>query len=105
KTSRGSSMFSFGGSKSKSSSQSTSEAEGYSTGQSISGSSSISDAFSTSSGISRTTQSVYGDEFMRMLYGGATGATMRAATLAPQFAESARALFTGGTRFLDQLGG
>lgn len=98
-------MFSFGGSKSKSTSQSTSEAEGYSTGRSVSGSSSISDALATSRGISRSTQSVYGDEFMRMLYGGATGATMRAATLAPQFAESARALFTGGTRFLEQLGG
>src|SRR5690606_12218018 len=98
-------LFSFGGSKSRSSSQSTAEAEGYSTGRSVSGSTSISDALSTSRGISRSTQSVYGDEFLRMLYGGATGATMRAATLAPQFAESARALFTGGTQFLDQLSG
>ena len=98
-------IFSFGGSKSRSSSQSISEAGGYSTGRSISGSSSISDALSTSRGISRSTQSVYADEFLRMLYGGATGATMRAASLAPQFAESARALFTGGTQFLDQLRG
>lgn len=98
-------IFSFGGSKSRSSSQSISEAGGYSTGRSISGSSSISDALSTSRGISRSTQSVYADEFLRLLYGGATGATMRAASLAPQFAESARALFTGGTQFLDQLRG
>jgi len=96
-------LFSFGGS--KSSSRSFSEAEGYSIGRSVSGSTSISDALSTSRGISRSTQSVYADEFLRLLYGGATGATMRAASLAPQFAESARALFTGGMQFLDQLRG
>lgn len=98
-------IFSFGGTKSRSSSQSISEAGGYSTGRSVSGSSSISDALSTSRGVSRSTQSVYADEFLRLLYGGATGATMRAASLAPQFAESARALFTGGMQFLDQLRG
>lgn len=98
-------IFNFGGTKSRSSSQSISEAGGYSTGRSVSGSSSISDALSTSRGVSRSTQSVYADEFLRLLYGGATGATMRAASLAPQFAESARALFTGGTQFLDQLRG
>src|SRR5690606_40238793 len=98
-------IFSFGGSKSRSSSQSISEAGGYSTGRSVSGLTSSSDALYTGGGISRSTQSVYADEFLRMLYGGATGATMRAAALAPQFAESARALFTGGIQFLDQLRG
>lgn len=96
-------IFNFGGSKSKQ--QSTSESRGYSIGSSEQGSTSFSDALSSSYGYSGSTQSVYGDEFLRNLYGGASNAAMRAAANTGGLAESARSLFTGGTRFLEQLQG
>lgn len=96
-------IFSFGSSRSKSTS--TSESEGFSRGGSLSGSTSFSDALSRSRGVSGSSQSVFAEDFLQQLYGGATNAAMRAAGMAPGLSGSARALFTGGTRFLEQLGG
>lgn len=96
-------LFDFGGSKTQS--QSTSFQEGSSTGRSLQTAEAFSDQLATSRGVSGSTQRVFGEDFLRQLYGGATNAAMRAAELSPNLAGSARALFTGGTQFLEQLQG
>lgn len=78
-------MFSFGSSKSSSSSY------GYSN--------SFSDSLSEA--VSR--DRVAFEDVFAQLYGGATGAAGRAAELVPMFQGQAAELYTGGMRFLDQL--
>lgn len=64
---------------------------------------SVSDA--VSGGQSTSTQDIaFRDLFARM-YGGATGAAATAAANAPELMGAARQLFTGGTQFLQGLGG
>jgi hypothetical protein len=92
-------MFNFGGSKSKTESSSLGLGYGYS------GSSSASDSFSrsrsVSGGASRSGESVAFADMFAKLYGGAGDAAGRASPVN----EQAGMLFSGGTGFLDELGG
>lgn len=89
--------------KSKSSSQQSSDSYGYNTSESqdLSQSSSM----SVSGGASGTSQDVFAADLFRRLYGGAEGAAGSALMSAPELTSAARQLFTGGSQFLQGLGG
>jgi hypothetical protein len=88
---------SIGGSKQTSSSQSTSDAYGYSGSQS--------QQLSRGSSQSATTQGIAFEDLFAKLYGGASTAAEGAIANAGELGGAARQLFTGGTGFLEQLGG
>lgn len=94
-------LFGFG--KSKSSSQSQSESLGL--GYGYSGSESLSDSLSRARSGGQSTQGIAFEELFRQLFGNATGATQRAAELAPALTGQAAQLFGAGTSFLDSLTG
>lgn len=52
-----------------------------------------------------STQEIAFQDLFQQLYGGATGAASKAVAQAPELASAARQLFTGGTRFLEDIGG
>lgn len=64
-----------------------------------------SSALSASGGQSRTVQDVFGADFFQRLFGGASDAANNALLQAPELTSAARQLFTGGTQFLQSLGG
>jgi hypothetical protein len=96
-------LFNIGGSKQSSSSVSTEDSYGYQGSQS----SSLAQALSRSraGGQSTSGQSIAFSDLFAQLYGNASGAAATMATAAPGFAEDARALFTGGSQFLQGLAG
>lgn len=89
--------------RSNSSSTQQSDAYGYNTSQSqdLSQASSL----SQSGGAASTTQDVFGADFFKQLFSGATGAANSALINAPELSSAARQLFTGGSQFLQSLGG
>lgn len=91
-----------GRSKSASNTQSDASSYGYSGSNSSDVSQSIQNA--VSGGQSNTTQSVFDQDVYSMMHGGAVGAAGRASVQAPQLAEAARTLFTGGSDFLSNMG-
>lgn len=95
------SLFNLGGSKSRSSSQS--QSYGYS--GSVSSDISRSLQESLAGGQSSTTQGIAFSDIFSQLYGGASNAANRASLEAPMLADTARQLFTGGSKFLEGLGG
>lgn len=90
-----------GGGKSSSSSRQGSESSSSSYGVSGDVSSSISNA--VSGGISE--QNVFGSDIFSQLFGNASGAAGRVAANAPQLMQVAQQLFSGGSQFLQGLGG
>lgn len=58
-----------------------------------------------SSSVSSTSQSISFEDIFSRLFSGAEGATANAVGMLPEFQESAAALFSGGTQFLDNLMG
>jgi len=92
---------SLGGGKSKSSQQSTSESAGFSQAQS--GDISQSASQSTSGG--STTQNIAFEDLYAKLFGNASRAGDSAVAQAPELAAAARQLFSGGTQFMQGLGG
>lgn len=95
------SLFSFGGSKNKSTSSANSQDVGFNTSTSFSDSLSV--ALSGSQGTS-SSRLAFEDVFNNM-YGNATGAASRAAELTPLLQGEAASLFSSGNQFLQQLGG
>lgn len=94
-------MFSFGGSKSKNSSQSSSLDYGANVSQSFSDSLSR----AVSGGQSTSGSRVAFEDIFRDLYGSATGAAGRAAEMTPLLQGQAASLFSSGSQFLEQLAG
>lgn len=90
-----------GGSKESQSSKSQSDSYGYNS--SVSGDSSMSSSVSGGSG--STVQDVFSADTFRSLFGGASDAAKQALLGAPELTEAARSLFTGGSQFLQSLGG
>lgn len=99
----------FGGGGASQQSQSTSSSTGYGFSSSLSDSLSRSisqgtaSSLSGSSGLSGSQQRIAFEDLFRELYGGATGATQKAAGLVPQLQGQAASLFNAGTGFLDTL--
>lgn len=93
------------GSKSSNSSQAASQntSEGFNTSESGDVSSSLSQ--SLSSGQSSTTQGIAFEDLYKQLFTGATQAAGNTALQAPQLAAAAQQLFSGGSQFLQSLGG
>jgi hypothetical protein len=87
----------------KNSSQSTSNAYGYSGSESGDVSQSLSN--SVSGGQSGSSQAIAFEDLYKQLYSGAAGAANNVAMGAPQLQQAAQQLFTGGTQFLQNLGG
>lgn len=94
-------LFNIGGSKSKTVETSQSDAYGYEGSSSDSLSQALSR--SVSGGESSSSQSIAFQDLFAQLYGNASGATANMARAAPGFADDARALFTGGSKFLEGL--
>jgi len=84
-------------------STSTSNSYGYTSGVSADTSRSSSQALSE--GVSSSDQTIAFEDLYRQLYGGATQAASSVAMQAPQLQAAAQQLFTGGTQFLQTLGG
>jgi hypothetical protein len=95
--------FAYGENKSKSSQSSSTDAYGYSGSQSGDVSQSTSD--SISGGQSSSQQTIAFEDLYRQMYGGATQAAGNVAAQAPQLQQVAQQLFTGGSQFLQSLGG
>lgn len=87
------------------SSLSTSSSDSYGFNTGVSGDSSISSSNSVSGGASQTTQGIAFEDLFAQMFSGASGAAGRAALNAPQLASAASQLFSGGTQFLQNLGG
>lgn len=94
-----------GSSKSKQEQQSTSTSYGVSGSQSQDISQSISDSISGGSSTSGTTQDIAFKDIYQKLFGGATDAAQGAVAQAPELANVARQLFSGGSQFMQGLGG
>jgi len=92
---------SLGGGKSKSSQQSTSESAGFSQAQS----GDISQSASQSTSVGSTTQNIAFEDLYAKLFGNASRAGDSAVAQAPELAAAARQLFSGGTQFMQGLGG
>lgn len=92
-----------GYSSAKNSSQSTSSQYGYSGSESGDVSRAASD--SISGGVSGSSQAIAFEDLYKQLYGGAAGAAGNVAMQAPQLQDAAKQLFTGGSQFLQSLGG
>jgi hypothetical protein len=92
-----------GKSESSQSSNSISAAYGYQGSESSDIARAISEA--TSGGTSTSGQSVFQGDLYAKLFGGATGAADSALARTPELMTQAKALFTGGTEFMDLLGG
>jgi hypothetical protein len=91
------------GSKSSNSSDAQSTSEGFNVAESGDTSNSLSQ--SLSSGQSTTTQGIAFEDLYKQLFTGATAAAGRTAMQAPQLAQTAQQLFSGGSQFLQSLGG
>lgn len=85
------------------SSEQMSNAYGYN--QSESFDNSLSTSGSASSGQSTSGQSVFNGDVFSQLFGNASTAAKSAVAQAPELMQTARQLFSGGTNFLDSLGG
>lgn len=96
-------LFNIGGSKSKTVETSESDAYGYQGSSSDSLSQALSR--SVSGGQSSSTSNIAFQDLFAQLYGNASGAAANMARAAPGFADDARALFTGGSQFLEGLAG
>jgi hypothetical protein len=94
-------MFSFGGSKSKSSSSATSQDFGGNVSQSFSDSLSR----AVSGGQSTSSSNIAFEDLFRQMYGGATGAAADAAGAVPLLQGQAASLFSSGNQFLQSLQG
>lgn len=88
---------------SKAQSTSSSESYGYSGSESGDVSRSLSEG--VSGGSSNTNQAIAFEDLYKQLYGGATNAANNVAMQAPQLQQAASQLFTGGSQFLQSLGG
>lgn len=86
---------------------STQTSSGYQQSQSQSLAQSAQDAASqgTSGSMSSSSQDIAFKDLFQQLYGGATGAANNALVTAPQLTDVAKQLFTGGSNFLQGLGG
>lgn len=80
---------------------------GYQGAQSVDTSRSASDAVSGGQAVSQSQsgQSIAFEDLYAQLYGGASGAANNVAMQAPQLQQAAQQLFTGGSQFLQSLGG
>ena len=94
-------MFGFGASKSKSVTDSSSNAYGYSGSSSLSDS--LSQSRSSSGGQSTSAQGIAFQDLFAQLFGNASGAAGQAAEAAPILQGQAAQLFSGGVDFLSQL--
>lgn len=56
------------------------------------------------SSVGLSTQDIAFEDLFAQLYGGATGAATKTIAQAPELAQAARSLFTGGTKFLQTMG-
>jgi hypothetical protein len=83
--------------------QSTSDSYGYSGSESQDVSRSLSEG--VSGGASSTGQTIAFEDLFKQLYQGASGAANNVAMQAPQLQQAAQQLFTGGSQFLESLGG
>jgi hypothetical protein len=90
-------------SQNRASTDAASNSYGYTQSQSQDQSRSMSD--STSGGTSRSGQNVFEADLFRRLYGNAEGAAAGVAAQAPELRQAAMSLFTGGSQFLQTLGG
>lgn len=95
--------FSAGQNRSDATGTSSSESQGFSSSQSQDIAKSISE--SLSSGQSSSTQSIAFEDLFKQLYGGASGAADKAMLGAGDLTKAAQQLFTGGSTFLQGLGG
>lgn len=86
-------------------SQSTSSSTSYGYSGSESGDTSQSFSSGVSGGSSRSNQTIAFEDLYKQLYGNAAGAANNVAMGAPQLQEAAQQLFTGGSQFLQSLGG
>jgi hypothetical protein len=91
--------------KSDSSSTGQSTSESFGSNVAISGDSSTSYGSSVSGGQSSTTQDIAFEDVFSQLYGGASSAAKGALANADQLGEVARSLFSGGSQFLEGIGG
>lgn len=91
--------------KSDSSSTGQSTSDSFGSNVSISGDTSASYGSSTAGGASRTTQGIAFEDLYAQLYKGASSAAHGAVANAGQLAEVASGLFSGGSRFLEDIGG
>jgi hypothetical protein len=94
-----------GKSKSNSSSTGQSTSDSFGSNVSVSGDTSSSYNNSVGGGTSRTTQEVFSADLFSRLFTGASGAADAAAANADDLAVVAQQLFTGGSSFLESLGG
>lgn len=97
--------FSLAGGKSKSTSSSSSLGLGYGYTGSTSESLSSGASQSTNASQSASSQRIAFEDLFAQLYGGASSVTGRLAANAPALSEQAQLLFSGGTQFLEGLGG
>lgn len=91
--------------KSDSSSSGQSTSESFGSNVAVSGDTSSSYGRSTAGGTSRTTQDIAFEDIYSQLYGGASTAARGAVANAGQLAEVAQQLFSGGSQFLEGIGG
>lgn len=85
--------------------QSTSDSSSYGYSGAVSGDQSVSGSESIGGGSSTTTQGVFGADLFQQLYGRAATAAGGVALQAPELSDAAKQLFTGGSAFLQTLGG
>lgn len=90
-------------SQNRASTDQSSNSYGYSSSSSVDQSRSLQE--STGGGTSRSGQTVFAEDLFRRLYGNAEGAAAGVAAQAPQLRDAAMQLFTGGSQFLQTLGG
>lgn len=90
-------------SQNRASTDANSSSYGYNSSSSVDQSRSLSE--STGGGTSRSGQSVFEADLFRRLYGNAENAAGNVAAQAPQLRDAAMQLFTGGSQFLQTLGG
>lgn len=89
----------------RSQSSSTQQSDAYGYNSSTSRDQSQASSLSQSGGAASTVQDVFGADFYKQLFGGATNAANAALINAPELSSAARQLFTGGSQFLQSLGG
>lgn len=91
--------------KANSDSQSTSSSSSYGYSGSESGDQSQSFSHGLSAGSSQSSQAIAFEDFFKQLYGNSSAAAANVAAGAPQLKNVAQQLFTGGSQFLQSLGG
>jgi hypothetical protein len=94
-----------GKSKSQQQSQGYTDSSSYGESASVSGDVSASSSSGYGVGSSSSSQSIAFEDLYRQLFGGATGAAMGGVANGPELGATARQLFTGGSQFLEGLGG